>query len=202
MRTLFFAASLAVLVFASAITSLISFGSIIVNFYQGEPVMNSFQVFALSTILFLVSVISYIVTKTLTNTELMAKVLAEQLERQLEKEMEENSKRMGGPNILSSLLGGMMGGPGQTSVSITAFDKNGNAISMGDKTFDNPEELIKYRDEILEKYFGKKPAGKKEMKDMTVEELKAEEKKAVDNQDFELAAAIKSLIDEKKSGKN
>lgn len=40
------------------------------------------------------------------------------------------------------------------------------------------------------------------MKDMTLEELKAEEKKAVDNQDFELAASIKSLIDEKKNGNN
>lgn len=201
MRTLFFAGFLAILVLATAITSLISLGSIAINFYQGQPLMDSFQVFALSTLLFLVAVVSYIVTKTLTNTELIAKVLAEQLERELERD-EMQQRRMGGPNILSSLLGGMMGGPGQTSVSITAFDKNGNAINMGDKTFDNPEDLIKYRNEVLEKYFGKKPAGKKEMKDMTLEELKAEEKKAVDNQDFELAASIKSLIDEKKNGNN
>lgn len=61
MRTLFFAGFLAILVLATAITSLISLGSIAINFYQGQPLMDSFQVFALSTILFLVAVVSYIV---------------------------------------------------------------------------------------------------------------------------------------------
>lgn len=57
------------------------------------------------------------------------------------------------------------------------------------------------RDELITKEFGDK-AIKKDIHQMTLEELEAEEQIAVSTQKFELAAAIRDLMNEKKNKKS
>jgi hypothetical protein len=102
---------------------------------------------------------------------------------------------------------GMGGGefpgmPGMSgSIKMSSIDEEGNITPLGEKEFSSPEEFLKYRNEILQKAFGKKPGStKKKFEEMTVSELEAEEKKAIETQDFELAAAVRDLIKEKKKG--
>lgn len=197
MKTILFAISLALLVLFSAISAFVGAGIMIYDLYSGgSNFMQGFNIFCLGSILFLVSVTSYMITKTLTNTEILADVMSKYIANEMAKEMKVNI------NPLQQLFGG--GFPpgmnmGTGSIKLSSIDKDGNITPLGEREFNNPEELLKYRNEILNKAFGAKP-GKKQIQDMSTEELKEEEKKAVDNQQFELAAAIRDVLNRRLKG--
>lgn len=204
MRTIFFALSLALLILFAAAGMVIGAGIMIYDLYSDGPnFMQGFTVFSLSSILFLVSITSFIVSKVLTNTEVIADVLSRFMAHEMKKEL------AAGGNPLHQLFqnlgmgGGFPGMPGQMkgSIKMTGMDEDGNIIPLGEREFNSPEEFIKHRNEILANAFGKHPGGaKKKFEDMTIQELESEEQKAIDSQNFELAAAVRDLIKEKRKG--
>lgn len=194
MKSLFFALLLAVMVFCAGATAVVGFGIMIWDLYSGGPnFMTGFNVFFLGAILFFVSTTSYIITKVLTNTEILSDVMSRFLANEMQKGPNQNPLQ----NLFSQ-----MGFPGATtSIKVARMDEDGNITPMSEADFDSADEMLKHRDEILSKLFGNNPIErKKKIQEMTIEELQAEEKKAVSVQDFELAAAIKNLLDEKQKG--
>ena len=197
MRAIFFAALLALLILFAAVSALFG-GGIMVNalYTSGPNFMQGFQIFCLGSILFLIAVTSYIVTKILTNTEFLAEVLTKMVAKEI-------NKAEGNINPLQAMFG-QMGNmpPGMGTFKVARMDEDGNITPIGESKFSTPEELMKHRHEILAKAFGYKPENvKKKFEDMTLAELESEEKKAVDGQQFELAAALRDLIEERKKNK-
>lgn len=196
-QAIFFLALIGGLVI-TALTSLIGFASFIYKVWHGQDYMESFQLFSLSAILCITSVTAYVVIRTLTNTEVLADVLQKYFEFQLEK-VEGKQQVPNIQNMLQNLFsGGLHGVVASGSISVSSIDEDGNETSLGNKSFQNTSEFIKYRNELLSKAFGFKQTDIiKKLEDMSIEELMSEEKKAVDSQSFELAAAIRDAIQEK-----
>ena len=158
MKAILFALTLGVIIIFSAICSLTGAGIMIHDLIvPGPNFMMGFNIFCLSTILFFVTITSYIVTKVLTTSELMADVLTSLVENELAKS-QKNS------NPIQTMLNNMgFSGPGSgTSVQIARIEKDGTVTPITD------DNIIKKRDEILNQFFGAKP-GKKDIKDMTLE---------------------------------
>jgi hypothetical protein len=175
MKLVMYALGLALLILLSAAGAVVGLGLMIYSLLTDKTsFLQAFEVFSLSSILFLVCIASYMIAKILTNTEVLSQVMAKFIQNEMTKSI----------NPLAGLFGGM--GLGMPKI-----------ITLDESQFSSPEEFHKHRDEILGKVFGNKA---KNLNDLTIDELKLEEKKAVDNQDFELAAAIISLIEEKKKG--
>ena len=80
------------------------------------------------------------------------------------------------------------------SMTIAKMNEDGSYTPLEKREFNSPEEMRKFRDEMLKKAFSK---NEKKLEDMSVQELEVERVKAVDAQDFELAAAIRDLINQK-----
>lgn len=180
MKTLIYALSIALLLLISAAGAIIGLGQMVHAILTDKTnFLQAFEIFSLSTILFVVVLTSYMIAKVLTNTEIIAEVMT----KFIQNEMAKNSfNPMQG---IQNLLG--MGMP--------------KIITLDESQFSSSEEFQKHRDELLRKAFGYNPGDvQKKLEQMSIEELKIEEKKAVDNQNFELAAAIVSLIEEKKKG--
>jgi hypothetical protein len=196
MKSLVFAITLAFVVLFSAVSTLVGASIMVYNLYTGGPgFMHGFEVFCLSAILFFTSTTAYIATKILTNTDVIADSMIKFFEHEMRKEEV-------GMNPLQALFGKMgLPGMGAGSIKMARMDEDGNITPLGEKTVSSPEELIKHRDELLFKAFGAKP-GKKDIKEMSLEELEIERQQAVDSQKFELAAAIRDLIEEKKRKKD
>lgn len=204
MKTLFVALSLALLVLCSAAGIVFGAGTMIYDLYSGgSQFTTGFYIFSLSSILFLVSIASFMISKVLTNTEVIADVLAKFLANEMKKELAASGNPL---HQLFQNMGmgrGFPGMPGMSgSIKMSSIDEDGNITPLGEKEFSSPEEFIKYRNEILQQAFGKKPGNtKKPFEEMSITELEAEEQKAIDSQEFELAAAVRDLIKEKKKGK-
>lgn len=204
MKTLIFALTLALIIAFGAISSAIGVGFMIYDIYSGgNNFMQGFTIFSLGSILFLAGTTSYIVTKTLTNTEVLADVLARFIENEMRKE--DGSIQ----NPIQSLFGNLFGPgnlpgiPGQGTIRMATIDKDGNFKDLGEEKFSSPEEFLKHRNDILNRAFGgKQEQDKKKFEDMTLEELRTEEKQAVESQSFELAAALRDLINEKENKKS
>ena len=181
MRHIFFAMSLALLIMIAGASGIIGLGYLGYDIATGNSsrLMQDFQVFTLSSILFLVAVSSYMITKTMANTEALSDVAAKLIKREIDK---------GPVNPFQLLFQNMSQLP---------------VITIDQSQFSSPEEFYKHRDEILAKGFNQKPTEiKQKLEQMTIEQLQAEERKAVENQEFELAAAIVSLIQDKKKAGN
>lgn len=157
----------------------------------GDNFMQGFTVFSLSATLLLVTVIAYMVSKLMTASQKIADVL----EKTLQDEMNHEHPSTFNPLEAFFRMGAF---PGQGTIKMATIDENGNFIPLGEKQFSSHEELIKHRNDILSKSFQNAP---KKLEDMTNEELKQEEKKAVDSQNFELAACIVNLIQERTKAK-
>jgi hypothetical protein len=188
MRALIFAALLGLtLIFslASAVFGVFIMFSSITN--SSADLMQGFTIFCLGTILFFVTSIAYIVTKILTNTDVLTDVLTKMLLR------EQNNAQPVNP------FQALFGHGGMGTIKVAGVDENGNITPMGESQFNSTEDLLKQRNDILAKAFGWKPeTSKKKFEDMTMTELESEEKKAVDGQQFELAAALRDLIEQRK----
>jgi hypothetical protein len=193
MRTIIAALAIAGIILGSIVGAFTGAGIMIYDIYSDGPnFMKGFELFSLSSILLLVTVSAYMLTKVLTASEVMANIMGKYLQNEMVKEIEKN---IANPqtNPLAAFFG-MGNFPGQGTIKMATMDEHGNIVPLGERTFSSPEELIKHRNDILNNAFGNAP---KKLEDMTIEELKAEEKKAVENQEFELAACIVNLIQER-----
>lgn len=176
---------------ATIISGLCLMGDYLIN--GGSRGMQGFELFSLGAILFIVILSGYMLSKILSYTEVMVDTLTTLVDHTISKS---------GPNPINPLeaLFGQMGLPGSGTIKMAKMDEDGNIIPFMSKEFNNKEEFIKHRDEILSKALG--GTNKKKVEDMTLEELQVEEKKAVSTQDFELAACIRDAINEKTKNKN
>lgn len=193
MKTIFFSLTLALIVLFAGISTI--FGSAIMAYdlYSGGPnFMQGFIVFCLGATLFFSASIAYIVTKTFNNTDTISDSLIKLLEF-----LNESNQPPANPlqDLFSKFGMGMPGLNGTIKTSI--MNEDGTITPLGEKTFSSNQE----RDDIIFKAMGTRP-GMKDFKDMTIPELQAEEKKAVDSQNFEVAAAIRDLMNEKNNNKN
>ena len=82
------------------------------------------------------------------------------------------------------------------SITIAKVGEDGSITPIERREFNSPEELDKIRRDLLNKAFKGKD---KKLEDMTIQELEVEREKAVDAQEFELAVAIRDLIEHKKT---
>lgn len=191
MKAIIFALTLGVIIIFSAICSVTGAGIMIYDLIvPGPNFMMGFNIFCMSTILFFVAITAYMVTKLLTSTELIADVLTSLIENELAKEQKNT-------NPFQAMLNNL-GLPGSGSVKVARIDKDGTITPLTEGNFSNADEMVKQRDEILTRFFGATP-GKKDIKNMTLEELQEEEKAAVAAQNFELAAAIRDVMKNKNS---
>jgi excinuclease UvrABC helicase subunit UvrB len=81
-------------------------------------------------------------------------------------------------------------------MTIAKFNEDGTFTPLEKREFSSDEEMRAMRDEMLNRAFSKK---NKKLEDMSISELEVEREKAVETQDFELAGAIRNLIEQKKS---
>lgn len=187
MRTVFYAMAIGLILISSIVGALIGLFIMGYNLFTGKhEYLPGFTTFSLSTILLLVTLSAYMLTKMMTSME----VLAESILKIIIADSNPAPQ-----NPLASLFGGLLSGPGTIQVS-TIDEKTGKMIPFEEKEFNTPEEFVKYRNELVAKALGDN--FERKLEDMSIEELRKEEKKAVDSQDFETAAAIVSLIEEKK----
>jgi len=165
--------------------------------------MTGFTLFSLGTIMFLCVSIAYLITKANNSLELIAGALADFIDHSLDKEAAEATGGFKVPThpLLDLLKGKFPGGSfGQTTINVSSIDEEGNISPMMTKTFDNPEDFFKHRDEIIAQAFGTQPKDvKKQIDEMTIEELQEKEKEAAAAQKFELAAAFRDAINRKKN---
>lgn len=165
--------------------------------------MTGFTLFSLGTIMFLAVSIAYLVTKANENLNLIANALADFIDHTLDKEAAEATGGFKVPgNPLMDLLKGKFPGAsfGTTTINVSSVDEEGNISPMMTKTFDNIEDYFKHRDEIIAQAFGTQPKDvKKQIEDMSIEELQEKEKEAAAAQKFELAAAFRDAINRKKN---
>jgi len=198
MKSIFFAIMMALIILFSGITALAGVGMMVIDIAtSGHNLIKGFEVFSLSMILLFVTITSYITTKILTGTDVLVDVMT----RFLDNEISKSNKNPINNSIQSlfSNLGGLGGFQGTTSIQIGKMDEDGNITPMDEQTFHSTEEFMKHRDEILAKAFKN---NSKKLEDMTINELREEEKKAVNMQNFELAASIVNLINEKSKGES
>ena len=171
----------------------------------GGEFMKGFTLFSLGTIMFICTSIAYLVTKAIANTEKIADALADLISHTIDKEAQAaGGFNPSGINPLMDLFKQFPGSNiGSTTINVSSIDEEGNISPMMTKTFDNPEEFLKHRDEIFAKAFGTQPKdAKKKIDDMSIEELKIMEKEAVESQNFELATAIRDCIKQKSANKD
>ncbi len=198
MKNIFFALSLTVIMLFSFVAAVAGAGIMAYDAYSGGPnFTHGFNVFCLGTILFFVTISSYMITKILTSTSIIADVMTKFIEHEMTKTVNQPE------NPFTKLFGGLgnngLPGFGATgTLSISSLDEDGTITPLGETNFTNAEDLIKNRDEILNRAFGPKSGiQKKDINDMTIDELQAEEQLAISQQDFELAAAVRDLVLEK-----
>jgi hypothetical protein len=210
MRSLFTTALFGITVIVGAVFALFGVYTMIADVSQGGELIKGFMYFSLGIILTL-SMLTIYAISALTDA---VKILGDLMFKQTKKDMISNM--FGGGNPLG---GSPQGGSGEHPlaqlfkkiaedsqrgefgngrIKITRMDKDGNMHSLGEREFKSHEDLIKFRDEVLSGAFGKDV----DLKDMTIEQLQKEELKAVEKQDFELAASIRDLISEKENRKS
>lgn len=185
-----------VVILFSAGTALVGIGKMILSLIQETSVLPGLELFFLGSILFTVTLIAYTAVKILNNTDIIATSLTQVLES------------MDGPeriNPLEQLFGGggFPGGfpMGSGTMRIARMDKDGTIHNIGEREFNSHEEFLKYRDELINKARGES-SGKKPVSEMTLEELESERIAAEAKQDFELCAALRNAIEEKKKKKD
>lgn len=88
--------------------------------------------------------------------------------------------------------------PTSGTMTVIRVNEDGTHTPIERREFNSPEELQQLRNEILNKAFAKSD---KKLEDMTIDELETERDKAVDAQDFELATAIRDLLENRKNTK-
>lgn len=186
-----------ILILFSAVTAIAGAVMMTTTLFTGNgQFIQGLEVFFLGSISFTATLIAYVSTKVLRNTDIIADALTDVLE-----DMDKKSS-----HPLANLFGGLGGHggfpppfPTSGTMRMARMDKEGNIIPMGEKDFNNPEEFLKFRDELINNAMNK--SGKKPVNEMSMEELENEREAAEKKQDFELAAALRDAINEKKKKK-
>jgi len=153
--------------------------------------MQGMETFFLGSISLCATLIGYTSMKILRNTDIIADALEDTLNALDDQQRSRNP--------LASLLGGLGGFPGMGTMRMAQVNKDGTITPIGEKEFNNHDEFLKFRDELINNAMNKN--GKKSVTEMTLEELENERETAEKAQDFELAAALRDAIAEKKKKK-
>jgi len=184
-------------VLLSSITAISGIFIMISSLITGhEGFLQGLQLFFLGFISFTATAIAYSAMKILKNTEIIANALADTLDEM------NNQKYQSNP--LQSLFNGGMGIPGfpdiptAGTIRMAKMDKDGNITPIGEKEFKTHEEFLKYRDDLINNAIQGKD-GKKTVNEMTLEELESELVTALADQDYDLCAAIRDAIKDKKA---
>lgn len=208
MKSLFTTALFGITILVGAVSAIFGVYTMISDISDGGELIKGYMYFSLGIILAL-SMLTIYAIGALTDA---VKILGDLMFKQTKKDMIQNMFGGGmggspqdgkGEHPLAQLLKRIAedtrnGEFGNGKIKITRMDKDGNMHSLGEREFKSHEDLIRFRDEVLSGAFGKDV----DLKDMTVEQLQQEEIKAVDKQDFELAASIRDLINEKTNRKS
>lgn len=161
-----------------------------------EGFLQGMELFFLGFISFTVTAIAYSAMKILKNTDIIADALA--------KTLDELDRQKFQSNPLQNLFAGGLGIPGFPEMPTTGtirmakMDKDGTITPIGEKEFNSHEEFLKYRDDLINNAIQGKD-GKKTVAEMTLEELEAELVIALAEQDYNLCAAIRDAIKDKKA---
>lgn len=196
-------------IFLGAISVIFGIFTMIYDLSHGAEIIKGFMYFSLGAILAVSMLILYSISALTEAT----KILGDLMFKQAKKDMMGNlfgggSPQMGGGDhsgehplaqLFKKIAEDSKNGEfGTGKIKITKMDKDGNIHHLGEREFKSHDELVKFRDEVLSGEFGKDV----DLKDMSINELKEEENKAVQSQKFELAASIRDLILEKMDKKN
>ncbi len=179
---------------ATAVSGMFMMISSLVTGHEGF--LQGLQLFFLGFIAFTATAIAYSAMKILKNTDIIANALADTLE--------EMGRQKFNSNPLNNLFGGGMGIPGfpdmptMGTIRMAKMDKDGNITPIGEKEFKTHEEFLKYRDDLINNAIQGKD-GKKTVSEMSLEELEAELVTALGEQDYDLCAAIRDAIKDKKA---
>lgn len=168
------------------------YGSLIMAynlFTGGNDFTHGFIYFSLGFILAIGIVCLYTLTQILDSNKELANAVTELLLNAIDKNKKDNP--------INSLFGSI-GVPLSGIIKTYRTDTAGNPVSS-EINFNSQEEYFAHRDAIIAKLFGLESTEVKHtLEDMTIEDLQKREQQAVDNQDFESAAAIRDAIDRKK----
>ena len=183
------------LIIFSAGTAIVGAFMMISSLISGNAnFLKGLEVFFLGSISFTVTMVAYTATKVLRNTDILAECMADTLDAL--------DRQQGAKSSLMDILG--RGGfpppfPFNGTVRMAKMDKDGNITPVGEREFGSHEEFLKFRDELINNAMNKN--GKKPVSEMSLEELENEREAAEKAQNFELAAAIRDAINEKKKKK-
>lgn len=188
LKNLFTIVAILFIFVVSAGAAVVGLGEMIVSLVtHNNEFKSGLELFLLGTITFIITLVAYVVGKILDNTQIIAKTLADVLDN-----MDSGPQPM---SPFSEMFGG--GFPFTGSVKVAKIDKDGNITSLGENEFHSKEEFIKFRNEFINKAMGKD--NKKQISDMTLEELESERIAAEERQDFELCKMLRDLINERKN---
>jgi hypothetical protein len=201
MKALLSIAIYGTLVLFSASMSVYGIYSMISDAFNNGDIGRGFLFFSLGTILIGVAAILYTLGAVLENlksinTSLIPMILQGQGGGQPKNPFEDLMNQI--KNQVDRNTGIPKDFPLSGSMTIAKMNEDGTITPLEKREFSSPEEMRQFRDEMLNKAFANK---NKKLEDMSVQELEAERVKAVDEQDFELAAAIRDLINQKEDTK-
>lgn len=207
MKSLFSTALFGITILVGAVFALFGVYTMISDVSEGGEIIKGFMYFSLGTILALSMLTIYAIGALTDAVKILGDLMFKQTKKDMISNMFGGGNPMGGSpqgeHPLAQLLKRIAedtrnGEFGNGKIKITRMDKDGNMHSLGEREFKSHEDLIKFRDEVLSGAFGKDV----DLKDMTIEQLQREELNAVEKQDFELAASIRDLINEKSNRKS
>lgn len=194
MRTLLSIAIYGTLILFSAYMSGYGVYTMIHDITNGGDIGRGFMFFSLGLIIIGMSAILYSIGAIVDNLKRLNEMILPLILQSKEEEEEENPFAKILQHIKNSRGGDMPDFPLSGSMTIAKMNEDGSYTPLEKREFNSPEEMRQFRDEMLKKAFSK---NEKKLEDMSVQELEVERVKAVDAQDFELAAAIRDLINQK-----
>lgn len=168
MKSLIPVFSLAFLIFSSLASAVVGIVIMVLDLYTGgDNFMQGFTTFCLGSILFFVCVIAYICTKINDKLSTVVDSMVNFFDYEINK------------NKPSSIISNMFTGFGSKPPEIKI---------MGSENNEEADKLIKL-------IFGDNKIVKKKLDEMNIIELETEKRKAIDAQEYEVAAQIRQLID-------
>lgn len=186
MKNIFFALILFAVILFSGLAAIAGASIMTYDLYSGGPnFMKGFTIFCLGSILFLATIISYSLSKLITNNELLTDTMIKFVENEIDK-VQAQAPNAFGPN------GGIPFPFGSSTMTFNIDPANPESGSGITENFSSKN--------LMDVFFGgmKPPVEQKKLEDMTIEELEVEKLIAVKAQLYTKAAEIRDLIQKKK----
>lgn len=172
--------------------------------FRGDEIIPGVIIFSLGAILALVTFSMYALSAIVSSLkEITEKLIPLAIKGSMVKDSKPNPMA----DFINSLRKNMMNDndddddnelPTSGTMTIMRVNDDGTHTPIERREFNSPEELQRLRDELINKALSKKD---KKLEDMSVDELEVEREKAVEAQDFELATAIRDLINQRQGQK-